>query len=48
MAWTGRQLNQCIKESTGILPYKQWASCWSALPDRLPIVVEDLPFVVMN
>ena len=26
----------------------QWASCWSALPDRLPIVVEDLPFVVMN
>ena len=26
----------------------QWASCWSALPDRLPIIVEDLPFVVMN
>ncbi len=25
-----------------------WASCWSALPDHLPIVVEDLPFVVMN
>ena len=25
-----------------------WASCWSALPDRLPIVVENLPFVVMN
>ena len=30
------------------LGFLHWASCWSVLPDRLPIVVEDLPFVVMN
>ena len=25
-----------------------WASCWSALPDHIPIVVEDLPFVMIK
>ena len=35
-------------KSTRCKTFFHWASCWSALTDRLPIIVEDLPFVVMN